>query len=244
MEHSHLPGPRGNLELATVFTEEVGERAADEPAPWWDLCRGLAALSARRAPTGDPGEFVAFCGTVGASAVACVAEAHTADALELARSAARDPRWRLREAAAMALQRLLLAHRDPALEALRAFVEGGHPLELRAVVAAVAEPSVLAVPVLADAAIALHREVVERLLASTARSAPAMRTLRQALGYSLSVVTTARPDAGFDLVRGLIDGGDPDGLWIARENLKKARLKRRFPERVAELQAALGAARR
>ncbi len=235
LEHSHLPGPRGNLELADLFAEEVAERATREPAPWWDLCAALAGLSARRAPSGDPGEFVAFCGTVGAAAVACVADDRTDAALELAVTAASDPRWRLREAAARSLQRLLLARRAQTLKALQGLARRGRPLELRAVVAAVAEPAVVAIPELADAAADLHREVLARFLASRRRSSGGLRTLRQGLGYTLSVVTTARPEEGFAMLEELIEGSDPDARWIARENLRKARLRKRFPERVAAL---------
>jgi len=236
LEHSRLPGPRGNLELAALFAEEVAGRAAQEPAPWWDLCSALAGLSAHRAPTGDPGEFVAFCGTLGAAAVACVVEDRTAPALDILRGAAADPRWRLREAAAMGLQRLLLARRKETLSALERWVRGGRPLELRAVAAALAEPSVLAIGENADAAVALHREVLTRLLASGSRTSSAVRTLRQALGYTLSVVTVARPEAGFALLEELLASHDDDGLWIVRENLRKARLARRFPERTKALQ--------
>jgi len=236
LANSHLPGPRGNLELAALFAEEVAGRAEAEPAPWWDLCSALAALSAHRAPTGDPGEFVAFCGTLGAAAVACVVEDRTLPALDLVRGAAGDPRWRVREAAAMGLQRLLLARRTATLTALERWVRGGRPLELRAVVAALAEPSVLAVGELADAAVQLHREVLTRLLASGTRTSGATRTLRQALGYTLSVVTVARPEAGFALFEELLSSRNEDGLWIVRENLRKARLVRRFPERTKDLQ--------
>lgn len=33
--------------------------------------------------------------------------------------------------------------------------------------------------------------------------------------------------------------GDPDGLWIVRENLKKARLRKRSPDKVAALERLL-----
>ncbi len=236
LEYSHLPGPRANLELAAAFAEEVAGRAAQEPAPWWDLCSSLAALSAHRAPVNDPGEFVAFCGTLGAAAVACLVEDRTAAALDIARGAAADPRWRLHEAAAMGLQRLLLARRETTLTALESWVQEGRPLELRAVAAALAEPAVLAIGEIADAAVTLHREIVTRLFASGNRTSNAVRTLRQALGYTLSVVIVARPESGFALLEELLASGDGDGLWIARENLRKARLTRHFPERTKALQ--------
>lgn len=238
LEYSHLPGRRGNLELAERFAEEVAARAVGDPAPWWDLCGALASLSPHRAPSGDPGEFVAFCGTLGSAAVACVVEDRTEPALELLRAAASDPRWRMREATAMGLQRLLLARRAVALDALRKLAQRGAPLELRAVVAALAEPAVLAVPELADAAASLHREVLSRFLASNQRGG-AVRTLRQALGYTLSVITVARPAAGFAMLEELVGSADADAHWIARENLRKSRLLKRFPERTADLAAQL-----
>ena len=239
-DRSGIPGPRANLELAVHFAEEAAERAAVEPAPWWDLCRGLADLSARRAPAGDPAEFVAYCGTVGAAAVACVVGERIAEALELARASAGDPRWRMREAAALALRRLLLGRREPTLAALLRFVDGGRALDMRAVVVAVADPAVLAVPELAEAAVDLHRQVLRRLLAATARDTTATRVLRQALGFSLATLATALPDEGFAMLRGLIETHDPDGVWIVRENLRRAELKRRHPERVIELELLLG----
>lgn len=243
MQHSHLPGPRGNLELASAFAEEVAGRADAEPPPWWDLCRGLAGLSARRAPTNDPAEFVAFCGTLGLGAVAAVASERADDALTLLRDSARDPRWRVREAVAMALQRLLLTQRRRTLAMLRLWVEDGDALEIRAAIAALAEPAVLANPELARAAVELHRMALAAFLGLERPTSTGARTLRQALGYSLSVVVVARPAEGLALLDELIELRDADGLWIVRENLRKARLKRRFPEAVARLQDRLAASR-
>lgn len=51
-----------------------------------------------------------------------------------------------------------------------------------------------------------------------------MRVLRQALGYAVSVVAAAAPDEGIPLLERLATAADADARWIARENLKKARL--------------------
>lgn len=236
---SGLPGPRANVDLAVDFATEVADRAAAEPAPWWDLCRGLAAVTARRAPSGDPGEFVALCGTLGVAAVGSVVDEHTAEALALARSAAADPRWRVREGAAMALRRLLLTHREATLTALRNCLEGGRALELRAVIATLADPSVLRDAALADIAVVFHRQVLRKLLASDVRAAPATVVLRQALATGLGLVATVRPDDIFGMVEDLIVVRDVDALWIARETLRKTALRERFPERVAALERTL-----
>lgn len=239
IEASGLPGPRANLELAMAFATEVADRAAAEPAPWWDLCRGLAAVSARRAPSGDPGEFVALCGTLGVAAVGSVVDERTPEALAATRAAAADPRWRVREGAAMAFQRLLLTHREATLAVLRSCLEGGRALELRAVVATLADAAVLRDAALADIAVVFLRQVLRRLLASDVRAAPATASLRQALGTGLGLVAAARPDDIFGMLEDLIAVRDPDGLWIARETLRKAALRERFQDRVAALERAL-----
>jgi hypothetical protein len=75
-----------------------------------------------------------------------------------------------------------------------------------------------------------HRVVeqaIDRLLALPAdeRRAADPRVLRQALGYAVSVVAAADPTAGVPLLERLATSEDQDARWIARENLKKARLK-------------------
>src|SRR4030065_2876452 len=55
LEHSGLPGPRGNLELAQAAAD-VGSR---------DQFEAFLAYIAEIAPTNDPHEFLAFCRVVG-----------------------------------------------------------------------------------------------------------------------------------------------------------------------------------
>ena len=92
LAESGLPGPRGNLELANVVADE-----GDEP-----LFRRLLRYDAEQAPTNTPQEFLAFCGVVGLGRL--LAEGKTR-VLKDIRKRASDPRWRVREAVAMALQR-------------------------------------------------------------------------------------------------------------------------------------------
>lgn len=90
-QHSGLPGPRGNIELARAFSLEGCES---------DFQR-LLAYNAAIAPTNTAGEFLAFCGVLG---MGVLLAGGRKDLLETIRCAANDPRWRVREAAAMALQ--------------------------------------------------------------------------------------------------------------------------------------------
>jgi HEAT repeat protein len=92
LQHSGLPGPRGNLELAAAVVEEADEASL----------RFWAALDASDAPFGSAEEFLPVCGVIGLGRL--LAEGDASILPELHRLAA-DPRWRIREAVAMALQR-------------------------------------------------------------------------------------------------------------------------------------------
>ena len=129
LEHSGLPGPRGNLELARAAAE------VRSPAEF----RRWASLDADVAPTGSADEFLAFCGVVGLGRL--LAEGND-DALADLRTHANDPRWRVREAVAMALQRWGSGEFD-ALAAAMAAWAGGSWLERRAAAAARCEPALL-----------------------------------------------------------------------------------------------------
>lgn len=238
-ENSRLPGPRGNLELADAFADAVGEFTADDAYLAWALSERLfISAPACDAPVNDPREFVAFCGAVAAGAVGAAEESYRSDALGLLRHAARDSRWRLREAAAMGLQRLLAVDFDRVADSLGLWVLSDDPLEMRAVVAAVAEPPLLRSPEAAATALELHRAVLGRL--GGLEHGEAYKTLLQGLSYSLSVVAAADPDDGFALMHDLLaDGCDHDARKIVAENVKKSRLRKPYPDRVEAVERLL-----
>jgi len=247
--NSGLPGPRGNLELAHALADEL-DRPAPGPAVGAAL-QAWRALAAAEAPTGDPREFLSFCGALawssdwaratGASARGGRSRATIAAGL---RRASGDERWRMREAAAMALQRI--GEAEP--EALRALLEPwtrGSWLELRAVAAALAHPPLLADASFARWALGLADAVLRRVAAATpaARRQEDFRVLRQGLGYALSVLAAAAPREGFALLERWAGAArsDADLLWILRVNLKKKRLAV-HSGRVSRLAAGLGGA--
>ncbi len=65
------------------------------------------------------------------------------------------------------------------------------------------------------------------------------RTLRQTLGYCWRVVTVAAPERGWDRLEHWAQCSDSDVRWVIREDLKKARLTRLDPDRVARLKDKL-----
>jgi len=234
---SRLPGPRGNLEIARAFGDGVASRAAPARSALWDLCNHLTQLTPEEAPENTPAGFLPVCGALALGALAAGAPDLAVRALGRLKALAADPRWRTREGAAMGVQRLLATSPAPTLRVLTRWVRGDDWLAMRAVAAAVAEPALLRDLTTVEAAVRLHRAIITRVLAARERTGEGFRILRQALGYSISVVATVAPREGFELLRILAASRDPDGLWIVRENLKKHRLAAGFPRHAAALAA-------
>jgi len=239
LANSNLPGPRGNLEMAWAFGDVVAEMASLAGEPLWSLARGWTEMTVEVAPTNSAEEFLPFCGAVAVGALGAELPERCGDALALLRDVARDPRWRMREGVCFALQRLLAARPQPTLDALRQWVEGGDPLEMRAVAAALADPPLLKDGSLAVSALQLHRLIFRQVLARADRRSGPFKVLRQGLAFTLSVVVQALPKEGFAYIAELIGRRDQDVLWIVRENLKKNRLLKHFPDDVARLNALI-----
>jgi hypothetical protein len=197
LDHSGLPGPRANLELAAAVAEE-----------------GDADRLQRLAGADD--EFLALCGAFGLGRL--VGDGQREHLVRL-RALAGDERWRVREGVVLGLQRWADDDFDGLMKELRRWIAGS-PLEQRAAVAAVCEPRLLREPGGAQVALGLLDEATLSLLESRDR------TLRQALGYCWSVAVAADPEAGLPRFERWSASDDRDVQWVVRENEKKARLRR------------------
>lgn len=231
-QHSDLPGRRANLELAAAFGDFIEQWPSGPKDALWELLDGMAAISADQAPVNTPQEFIPFCSAVGMGALGSRDAARQKTVLLRLRALANDPRWRMREAVCFGLQRLLNKRPTDTLQALGGWIPEGTPLELRAAVAAVAEPVLLQDHSIAIVALELHRRVIDHVLKTPQRKTEAFKTLRKALGYTLSVVVYALPQLGFEYIAQLALVPDPDLQWIVEQNLKKNRLAKHFPEQV------------
>jgi hypothetical protein len=187
-----------------------------------------------------PAEFVMLCGIVGLGECATVQSGWRSETFDLLAKYAANASWRLREGVAMAFQRLLTAASYETLDYLTYLAKQGDYFQQRAAIAGIAEPALLHSTEIINAALNIQRIVLERLHAapSTDRKREDFRVLRQALGYTLSVVTAAAPTKGFALMEEAATWNDPDIAWILRENLKKKRLAK-FVERTEALSRLL-----
>jgi hypothetical protein len=237
--NSNLPGPRGNLELAQAWGEVVETYAGQAAEKLWNLCIEMANISAGEAPVNDPKELIPFCGAVGIGAIGAVLPGFFDQAIATLKVLANDSRWRMREAVPMGLTRLMISRSQDTLQVLEAWVVDSSLLELRAVAAGVAEPSFLKNQEVAATALELHKNIFKRVLEVETRKTEDFRVLKKALGYTLSVVVKASPRPGFDYMAQLVDTQDKDVQWIVKENLKKNRVVKNFPEEVATIKHRL-----
>jgi hypothetical protein len=244
---SGLPGARLNLRLMSAFAKAVGsvvspsDGGAGPPVAALEaLLDGWAALDAEQAPVDQPSVILPCAAVAAYGEVGAVRPDWWPDEVRKLRRAAADDRWRVREVVALALQRLLDADWDrTAAELLSWAADKDDPLVVRAAAAGVAEPPLLAArPARASSAYGVQRRAVETLRGYPPpdRPTPPVRVLRQALGFTVSVVVAAAGD--FTLLHDLAAAGDTDLLWVARENLKKSRLAR-WPAEVHAVQALL-----
>lgn len=213
LEASGLPGPRGNIELAQVVADE-----GDLPR-----FRRYLAYTAARAPTNSPYEFLAFCGVLGLGRLLAAGDESLLSDL---RRCASDPRWRIREAVAMALQRLGDVDMERLLAEMRLWAAEGAPLEQRAAAAALCEPRLLRQPEHARAVLHLLDQITAGVERAEDRRCDDFLILRQGLGYCWSVAVAALPSEGKALMERWLARPDRDVRWIMKENLKKARLVR------------------
>jgi hypothetical protein len=212
--HSGLPGPRGNIELAQAVAEE-------------------ATSTVLRSYSRRDDEFLAFCGTVGLGRL--LAEGDDAAEPELHLLAV-DPRWRVREAVAMALQRLGDADESRMLSIAEKWAADSSLLVRRAAIAGVCEPRLLtrsATPRILGV-LDLATQALADCAEDERRSEP-FRVLRQALAYCWSVAVAASPVAGFDRFQRWEASRDRDVRWMMRKNLAKARMRKAGPERCVDL---------
>lgn len=226
LAESRLPGPRSNLELLQAAVDQI---TADQVHAW-------LGLTFEQAPENTPQVFLVCCAVVGIGRF--LAE-EQADDPEPLRHLANDPRWRVRESVAMALQRIGDRSVDRLLEIVHPWV-AGTLLEQRAVMAALCEPRLLHEARHAQATLELLDQITRNLqtVDPARRRADDFQALRKGLGYGWSVAIVALPEVGCPRFEAWLSSPDSDVRWLIRENLKKNRLLKMDAAWTARMQTA------
>jgi hypothetical protein len=212
LKESGLPGPRGNLELVQAVADE-GNR---------ELFERLVTVGPEQAPTNSPGEFLAVCGVVGLGRLVAQGEKKH---LRTLRQSASDPRWRVREGVAMALQRVGDANMPLLLKEAEQWSRG-NLLEKRAAAAALCEPRLLKDPKNAKKVLVILDAITASIPALEERKSDEFTALKKGLGYCWSVAAAALPIEGKAMMEKWFVSRDRDVRWIMKENLRKDRLVR------------------
>ncbi len=226
LAESNLPGPRSNLELAFVVAE-LGDEA---------LFLRYLEHAPEQAPVNTPAEFLPVCGVIG---LGRFAGPQRPDVLARLRRCANDPRWRMREGVAMALQTLGRSHMDFLLDEMTAWA-AGTALEQRAAAAALCEPALLKQPAQVQRVLDILDAITGRMSAAPDRKSEDFKALRKGMAYCWSVAVAALPDAGRPYLEKWCASTDKDIRWLVRENLKKDRLLRIDPAWVETCLQRLG----
>lgn len=230
LEHSNLPGPRANLELAQAFG--LCHAHAELPGNQWQTVCTLLAEAMQDQFCPAEREFLPVCGlhALGAHYAHASVERKCWIAQEL-RRLANAPDWRVRESVAIALQ--IMAEWDFTVVTglTQSWLDSGPTLlEARAVAAALAHPPALSGSLRTAVALRMMQQIVTVLKASQQRKTDGFRVLRQALEYAVSVVVAADPTPGFVVLASLATDSDADVQRVVRKNLEKNRLRRHASE--------------
>ncbi len=212
LKESDLPGPRGNIELAQAVAE-VGNEA---------LFERFLSFDPVKAPTNSPEEFLAFCGVLGQGKLLASGKREVLGKLRIF---AADPRWRTREAVAMALQKFGDTNMDALLDEMEGWSQGDVWVK-RAAAAALCEPRLLKQQKHAERVLPILDLITASLENIEAGDNEGFRVLRQALGYCWSVSVVAFPEKGKKIMERWFQSEDKNIRWIMHQNLKKNRLVR------------------
>jgi len=235
LENSNLPGKRGNLELAFSFGDYIEEICGNDSSDCFRFCLDLISENPIERNTARNEEFLPFCAVVALGRIGKHHQNKRKNILGILKENAKDGRWRIREAVAVALQDLLVAAPDETISELKKWVREDHYLVHRAGAAGFAEPRLMKNVEIAKAALTVHKEIISRVEAEKDTKSEHFKVLVKGLCYTLSVVVTGNEAEGFRYLEELVKRKNPVIRKIVKENLKKNRLRRLNGNKVSEL---------
>jgi HEAT repeat protein len=198
--NSGLPGPRANLELVQAAGDEATKHAL-----WrW---------------SGSEDDYLALCGAAGLGRFAL----EDPKILPRLQALASDPRWRVREGVAIALQRLGKQDLDRLIAEMKPWANEG-PYVQRAAAAGLCEPPLLKREPQVREVLEILDTITRSIASSRDRKSEGFRVLRQAMGYCWSVAVAGAPGPGRSIMERWLRSTDPDVRWIMKSNLGKSRM--------------------
>ncbi len=213
LKNSNLPSPRSNLELLAVAVE-LGSKAT---------FLKYINIKPEDAPVNHPGEFLCTIGVAGLGKI-ILEERSNHELIRKLKGFAHDPRWRVREGVAMALQYIGKNDMDFLLKLTKDWIDGDLFTQ-RALIAGLCEPALLKNPEHSALVLEIVFYIASEIKTHTLlRKTEDFRVLKKALSYGISVAMVYSPDKGKECFEKLMSEIDPDTRSILKENLSKKRL--------------------
>jgi len=229
LRHSGLPGPRGNITLATEASKLIAE-------DWGDEERFLHLIVEGWVSSGN--EYLMFTAHMALGYVLSVSPAEEPWAVPILYEGNFSKLWRAREGVTFALEALLDRRRSFTLALIDKWCAERNPIVVRNAVVALAHPNQLSESVEQLEALKKYNRIGMELVAVSEKT-PDLEMLTKSLGFTLSIAAEA--DEGYlkQLEDWIVAGVKP---WrsIIKENLGKARIAKKYPKRIAALRALLG----
>ncbi|MNW35685.1 hypothetical protein D3C74_126850 [compost metagenome] len=240
MNESNLPGPRGNLEVAAFFADQYQSTVVTDKM--WELLLRWVKYDERQAGTNDPRVFLPFCAIQAMGALYIYANEARREliTIEIVK-AMNDTRWRIREGAAMSLQRIGEKQFVVIQNLFERMYDNASLLEKRAFVAAMAHPPLLKQESNTRFSINLSERILDDIVSDdTLGKSEDYRVLSKGLEYALSVFVEKLPVEGFALLNKYSDKGDKRINKIIKSNLGKSRIAKKYSDEVEHTIALYG----
>ncbi|MBV8821416.1 MAG: hypothetical protein JO123_01335, partial [Ktedonobacteraceae bacterium] len=160
-DNSRLPGPRANLELANDVSALLAASISKYPVKVRSLLNYFTNGDRKMVVANTPDEFLMLCGIIAFGDCAAIEPCWRQEVFDLLDHYACSSHWRIREAAAIAFQHLLMADTGEMIAHLIRLASGGSYLQQRAAIAALAEPPLLYGHDILKAALQVQQIVLE-----------------------------------------------------------------------------------
>ena len=145
--------------------------------------------------------------------------------LEKLRLLASDPRWRIREAVAMALQIYDENHMEELIKQMEEWARGNN-YEKRAAAAVLCEPKLLKQKEQVLKVLQILDDITDSIKKTPDRKDESFKALKKGMSYCWSVAIVGNPEEGKKIFEKWTSSTDKDIIWIIKENLKKNRLNK------------------
>jgi len=238
--NSNLPGKRANLELAFAVADFFGSGNLNESS--WKMLTEWARIAPEDAPVNHPKEFLPFCAILSlGSSYSLAGQKNKAKVIDIIKNAASDPKWRMREAAAMGFQRIAEKDFNVIKRLFSEWIGKATFSEKRAILVALAHPPILNKEENVAFCFQMADEVLQGLLdlKRSDEETEEYTILKKGLGFTLSVYVVYSPGKGFSFLKEWAQKGNEEIRKIIKTNLSKSRLVKQYGDRIREIQACL-----